>query len=307
MGKRVLVVGVDSMIGGAVAEELTRHGHEVLTTSRRRASARHLFLDLTDDVALWQLPADLHCACIFAGVTALSDCEREPESSRQVNVAATLTLFRRLAQAGVRIVYPSSNLVFDGRAVRITEGDPPSPRTEYGRQKVRVEQGIQGLPGGPTVVRLTKVLPLRFALFAEWTEKLRRGETIQPFQDLWFAPLTLRHTAAIFRSICTAPCSGILHVSGGPTISYADAAFYLADRLGAPARLVQPISARLRGIDPDRMPRNASLHSSRLRELIGTGLPDAWDCIDETVGLAPAAARAEAMAPVSADLPAAPA
>jgi len=306
VGKRVLLVGVDSMIGGAVADELLRHGHEVLTTSRRRASPRHLYLDLADDVSRWPLPSNLHCACVFAGVTALNDCERDPQGSRQVNVVATLTLFRRLAQAGVRVVYPSSNLVFDGRSARITELDVPCPRTEYGRQKTEVEQGIVGLPRGAAVVRLTKVLPMRFGLFADWAEKLRLGEPVHPFQDLWFAPLTLRRTAEVFLAVCTSGCSGVLHVSGGPTISYADAAFYLADRLGAPAELVQPISARLRGIDPDRMPRNASLHSSRLRELVSQPLPDAWDCIDETMGL-DQVTDVSAMASPSADLPAAPA
>jgi dTDP-4-dehydrorhamnose reductase len=285
MSGRVLIVGIDSMIGGAVARNLAEHGYEIVATSRRRANPSHLYLELTDAINQWPIPPNIDFACIFTGVTALRDCESDPAGSRLVNVTATLTLIDRLIARDIYVMYPSSNLVFNGVGSRLDETEKQSPITEYGRQKADVERGMSAYLDRASIVRFTKVLPPRYELFANWQRDLGAGQRIRPFKDLLFAPITLAFTADVIRAVCSGRHTGIFHASGRESISYADVALHIARRIGADEKLIKPISGKESALNMDLMPRNATLAASRLQIEFGFGRCDVWKSIDSTIGL----------------------
>lgn len=268
-----LIVGVNGSLGGALAERLGHAGVECLGTSRTEGAGL-LQLDLADEPATWRLPDRVSAVFLCAAETRLQVCENEPERTARLNVERTLELAGRLAERGAFIVYPSSNLVFDGRLPIYSADAPRSPTTEYGRQKARVEAEILRWQDRVAVVRITKVVHPGMPLLHGWVAALRRGEAVRAFSNLRFSPITPVFVAEALCAIADRRLAGITHLSGNGQMSYADLAFAFARRLGVSESLVVPTEV------PDGPARSAVLDPERATRELGLPPPD----VAQTVG-----------------------
>jgi dTDP-4-dehydrorhamnose reductase len=277
-----LVIGGVSPIGTALSAALRREGMRVATTSRRSgaAGADH-YLDLETLSGLDALPPAAATA-IVAAETRFSVCDAEPSRTGRINRDAPVEIARRRLADGGRVLFFSSIAVFDGGVDRIAETARPKPNSVYGRQKAEAEREIFKLSGTSAVLRPAKVVHPDFPLFAQWCGALGRGEPIDPFHDMFFAPVFVDVVAEAAASLMRAPeARGAFHVSASETISYADAALRIAARLGAEPGLVRPVSARDR-LDPRTawLPDYARLDCSRLTRRTGFTPPPPLDAVD---------------------------
>jgi dTDP-4-dehydrorhamnose reductase len=281
----VLIVGADGLIGRALKARLESEGVPTVGTTRRRdvVDDSCLFLDLAGDVGSWECPRPVGVAVLCAAVVKLADCERDPIGSRRVNVEASATLARLLAASGVFVVYLSTNQVFDGTRPLPKPTDPVSPLTQYGRQKVEVEQQVLSLANPGAVVRLTKVLQPGFPLFRRWVEALSAGAQIQPFSDMVMAPVPLAFVAEVLARVVASRFSGILQVSAERDLTYAEAAQHIARRLGVDPGLVRPRSCTEAGLAAGTAPRSTALDIERLNRELQLQPPDVWWTIDSSL------------------------
>lgn len=275
----VLVVGADGLIGAAVAARLEAAGTPVIRTSRR-GSPGSIPLDLAALAAQWSPPPGIAAAVLCAAITSTDECRTRPDDCRRVNVDATCALGQRLADAGSRIVFLSTNLVFDGSTPFTPATAPRHPHTAYGRMKAEAEERLLALGTGTTVVRLTKVIGRTLPVIDRWRDSLARGEPIRPLTDLMFAPVSLDLAATAIAAAAREPLGPILQVSARADVAYADVAARLARRWGAAADLVRPASAAELGLALEHLPANTTLDASLMRDRLGIEPPDPWAAID---------------------------
>ena len=275
----VLVVGAEGLLGGAVAACLAERGVEVLGTTRR-PTAGLLPLDLAAAPSTWLLPERLQAAVLCAAVTSMAACRSQPAAARRVNVDATVELAGRLVAAGARVVFPSTNQVFDGAAAHVPADAARCPRTEYGRMKAEAEVAILGLGTRATVVRLTKIIQRGMPLFAGWRHALGRGQPVQPFADLPLAPLTPGFAAAALVAALDRGTGGVIQVSATDDVTYADVALRMAHAAGQASGLVQPVRAAAAGKELEHVPLHTTLDTTTLRERLGLEPPGPWAAVD---------------------------
>jgi dTDP-4-dehydrorhamnose reductase len=283
-----LIVGADGLIGRALADHLRQLGERVLETSRRPGTisgAQRLFLDLAADVASWQIPDGVSIAYICAAVTSLECCRREPIESAKINVNNTAALARELASRGVFVVFPSTNLVYDGSIPFRQASDPVCPQTEYGRQKAEAEKQLLALGKSVSIVRLAKVLASNMPLFSDWIQRLRCSQTIQPFSDMVIAPVSLSFVTNVLYRVGEDRVSGIVQVSGERDVTYEQIARHIAERTGVAQNLIQPIKSEAAGSQLESVPAYTTLDMTRLRTEFGIKPPEVWLTIDTVFGL----------------------
>jgi dTDP-4-dehydrorhamnose reductase len=276
---RVLVIGADGAIGSAVAARLEAAGAAVARTSRRGTSA-DIPLDLAALPATWSPPPGLSAAILCAAVTSTEACRDRPDEARRVNVESTLELGRRLADAGVRIVFLSTNLVFDGSTPFTPATAAHCPRTAYGQMKAEAEERLLAL-GGTTVIRLTKVIGRSLPVIDRWRESLGHGEPIRPLTDLVIAPVSLDLAATVIAAAAREPLGPILQVSARADVSYAEVAARLATRWQADPNLVRPATSAELGRRLEHLPAHTTLDPATLRDRLGIEPPDPWVAIEE--------------------------
>lgn len=252
----VLVVGGTGTIGTALVRALAAAGTPHHVTARTPAPGILQFtLDRPTALAV---PDDVTTAVVLAGTGSLAACHDDPAGTARTNVDGVTRLVSHLHDHGVHAVVASTNLVFDGSRPDARPDDPPSPTTEYGRQKATMEAALHAADVDATVVRFTKVLGER-SLLTRWRDDLLRGHPLAAFHDLPVAPVPADWAASILVRLLDLRAGGTWHASPDRETTYHDLALRLAAALDAPAALVRPAPARPLRALYDAMPRHARM------------------------------------------------
>jgi dTDP-4-dehydrorhamnose reductase len=284
-----LVIGSDGLIGGALFAELLRQpaANPVLGSTRRTSAthqADHRFhIDLASPASQWELPDEVGCAYLCAGIASIQTCRNQPEPTGWINCEQMVELARRLNERGSRIIYLSSNQVFDGSIPRRLAEHLPCPLTEYGRQRAKTEQALVKLPN-THILRLTKVLPPEGgSLLTSWRNQLQAGKAIHPFSDMRFAPVSLGRVTEVLIRMADPDTPQVVQLSATEDITYEQAARHIAGKIGADPLLIQPVSMANEDIESAAAPFHTTLDTGEL-EALGFAAPSPWQTLDEVVG-----------------------
>lgn len=266
----VLVIGGDSMIGKALSRELEINALTVAATSRRKDHrSSNIFLDLAKPAKDWPILPQAKVWIIVAAIARLAECQENPETSRLINVTAVEALVELAAIQGARVIFLSSDQVYDGRQAHRSAKDKPCPHSAYGKQKADAEESVLSISKDNLVIRLSKVLSPNDALFTSWRDALLRGETIAPFTDKTFAPVSVQTVITGIYLAISNKVTGILQFSGPDDITYASAAQRYASLLGATLNNVAPVSAATLGMPIEERPAFTSLDTKRATKILG--------------------------------------
>lgn len=273
---RTVVIGGNSAVATYLKAELPPLARSLQFTTRRSepSDLESIRLDLADEPSEWVLPSRVDTAFVLAGEGRLAVCEQEPERTRVINVDRTVALIDRLAERGAYIQYLSTSLVFDGDTPRRRFDERRAPRTEYGRQKMAVEDHILSLGERGLVVRTTKCVDRSTPVFSGWIDRLEKGLTISPFYDMPVAPLAHEFLVRVMAAAAISRASGVLQVSAQRDMMYDEVARWLADRLGFDKSLLQPVQAAADGLPPGSLPHYSSMDCTRLILEFGIEPPD---------------------------------
>ena len=283
-GNRFLLIGGDSEIARATAAHVRERGSAALSTTRRSDTVgpHRVFLDLVEPLDDWRSPPAISAACIFAAIGNIPDCARDPSGSAFINTIQTVRLADRLVAGGIPALFLSTDKVFDGSRPQMPADTPLCPLTEYGRQKAATEQALNEriAAGAPiTILRFAKIVSPGMALLRGWCEALAAGIPVHPFFDLVMAPTPVALAAAAVAGLLAGQQRGIFQLSGPRDVTYAEVAYDLARRLGAPAALVDPVSAHSAGLPPGSTPAHTTLDSGKVRDALGISVADPWEVV----------------------------
>jgi dTDP-4-dehydrorhamnose reductase len=255
---------------------LTLHAIDVNPTPLEQENLTWHILDLLDRSALQGLVLDLRPA-VVVHTAALSDidfCEANPREAEAVNVGVTLQLAELCRRVGARLVYFSSDSVFDGTRGRYRENDEPTPRNQYARTKVAAEKGIREILADHLIIRPSLIMGLPVfesgnSFLWRLIQALRSG-TPSAFPS--FEHRTPIDVITLSRATLEAAgmhVTGPLHCAGNDRLSRYEIGRRIAQALGYPQELIvdkKPEVASGRALRP----ADASLDNSRARSLLAT-------------------------------------
>lgn len=265
--KNALIVGIDSVIGQALEQELLESGWHVFGTTRRKnhVTNRVFYLDLAHISEInFEIPVDVVFLC--AGITKVS--MQPSDYAESVNIKAPIALVEHFLNLSTHIIFLSTIAVFDGKKPAYQITDKPCPISFYGEYKATVERELLNKSGLITIVRLTKVLTENYPLFMQWLNELKKGSPIQPFYDLQLCPISIKTVTHCLKNIADKNLPGIIHLSGEKDVTYQDVGHYFADKLGVSKDLVQPCSALDAGVLSTTAPLYTSLDITESKHLL---------------------------------------
>lgn len=239
----VLIIGIDSFLGKALAENLTVQGHKVTGTSRRRDADNCLYFDLEQPCKNWpKWDENLDVAFIAAGITKQDICENDPEFAYFINVEQMIRLISKLRDNGISIIFPSTNIVLPCTTPNQPITQPVAPIGIYADHKAKVEKYLSDKPD-TTIARLPKILDGSFGLVKEWKNKLMEGDSISAINNLYISPVSTSYAVHFLSVLIAKKPGGIWHLSGAGEYNYADLAKALSELAGKGREMVKTYHA----------------------------------------------------------------
>jgi dTDP-4-dehydrorhamnose reductase len=169
----VLVTGVSGQLGFDVVKELTAKGHEAVGVGRSE-------LDITDGPAVSAFVQNLKPGAIIhcAAYTNVDAAESDQEGAYKVNGLGTKYLAEAAKNVDAKMVYVSTDYVFDGAGTEPYEVDHPTcPIGVYGETKLAGEKLLQETLEKHFIVRTAWVYGVNGNNFVKTMLKLAQDRT----------------------------------------------------------------------------------------------------------------------------------
>lgn len=303
---RVLVTGVGGQLGHDVMNELADRGLEGIGTDLAPSYAGvqdgsavtqmpYVSLDITDPEAVRDTienlrpDAVIHCAAWTA-----VDAAEEPENRDKVflvNAQGTRFIAQACAQTGAKMLYLSTDYVFDGTGSAPWTPDCKdfSPLNVYGQSKLEGENAVRSLLERYFIVRIAWVFGLNGRNFIRTMLDVgKKHPQLRVVSDQIGTPTYTYDLARLLVDMILTDQYGCYHATNeGGFISWYDFAveiFRQAAAMGHPEygtdRIqVTPVTTAEYGISKAARPFNSRLDKSKLAAEGFTPLPDWRDAL----------------------------
>jgi dTDP-4-dehydrorhamnose reductase len=258
---------------GLIGNYLVRTAPKLARQWRWRALTRGE-LDLLDFAAVRrefqkdQPQLVIHCAAI----STVAGAQANPALARQVNVEVTKLLAELAAE--VRLIFFSTDLVFDGHMGNYVETDTANPIHIYGETKLAAERIVLKNPRH-LVVRTSLNAGVSGAGNRGFNEQLRlalqAGQGMTLFTDEFRCPIPAVETARAVWELANRNCAGLFHVAGAERLSRWQLGQLLVKRQPELAGKIKPGSARDFAGPPRAL--DTSLNIARVQQMLSTPLP----------------------------------
>ena len=233
-------------------------------------------LDVTDAAAVRDALAGatvINCAAY----TDVDAAESDVEAAHAVNEQGA----RNVAEAAERVLYVSTDYVFDGaKDAAYLESDATAPLQQYGRSKLAGERATAHANPNHLIVRSSWLFGAGGKNFVETMLSLGRSrDDLRVVDDQVGSPTFTGHLAEALLALTAGDERGVLHVAGGGSCSWFEFAREIFQRADVDCDR-QPCTTE-EFPRPARRPRNSVLGSER-----GAPALPAWrDGLDAYLGV----------------------
>ena len=258
---KILVTGAAGQLGRELVDVATGAGHDVFAASRAE-------LDVTKPevvraVVLREQPAVIVHAAAW---TAVDACESDREKAMLHNGAATRFVVDAAREVGERVIYISTDYVFDGtKPTPYVEVDVPNPQSVYGVSKLAGEQAVD--TSIDTVVRISWVCGFHGANMVKTILRIAaQQDTLTFVDDQVGCPTFADDAAAMITRLATEARPGIWHVTNQGAVSWYEFTREVLRAAGHDPARVKPVRTRdLVPARPAPRPANSVLDNAALR------------------------------------------
>ncbi len=275
-----LVIGASGQVGGYLTAALRKAGYAVTGTYFKNIQPDLTFLDISDSRAVQVLIADVQPAVIYlpASLTNVDYCETHPDEAYRHNVLGV----KHVVQASrplAKLVYFSSDYIFDGLNGPYREDEPANPLCVYGRQKLIAEHYIALHAPAYLIIRTTVVYGWETQgknFIYRLLQSLRQGQTITVPDDQVGNPTYAPDLILAVLELVHGQASGVFNVAGRERVSRYEFALAAARAFGMPTGLIQPVSTKDLGQTAPR-PLSAGFHVDKAEQELHRPL---WGYLD---------------------------
>ncbi|NHC36294.1 SDR family oxidoreductase [Scytonema millei] len=242
--KKLLVTGASGFLGWHLCQ-LAKQQWDVYSTYFSHEieipGVTMLKIDLRDFQALKHLFQQIQpsAAIHTAAQSSPNYCQTHAEESYAINVMTSLNIAGLCADYGIRYIFTSTDLVFDGLNAPYREIDPVSPVNAYGEQKVQAEEGILTRYPLGTICRMPLMFgmatPTATSFMQPFMQTLQDGKELALFTDEFRTPASGTTAAKGLLMVLEKQIQGMIHLGGKERLSRYDFGRLLVEVFQLPA------------------------------------------------------------------------
>ena len=290
---RVFVTGVGGQLGHDVVNELDRRAHEAIGSDIQAvysgvndgsavAAAPYVQMDITDEAAVRRTIEELkpdviiHCAA-WTNVDG-AEAPENREKVHQINAVGTENIAKAAKAVDAKMVYISTDYVFDGQGTRPWEPDDKcyAPLNVYGQSKLDGELAVSRILEKYFIVRIAWVFGLNGKNFIKTMINVgKTHDTVRVVNDQIGTPTYTLDLARLLVDMVETEKYGYCHATNeGGYISWYDFCCEFYKQYGLKTTVI-PVTTAEYGLSVAARPFNSRLEKKKLAEAGFKPLP-AW-------------------------------
>ena len=232
-----MIIGGTGLLGKALVREWS--GDEVLALASRDA-------DIRDATRVREIVGKERPQWIVlaAAYTDVDGCESNPERAFAVNRDAAANVAQAAKSIGAKLLFLSSDYVFDGKKTSPYEmDDPRNPQGVYGKSKAEAEVRLLGILPGVCIARTSWLFGTGGKCFPDTILKLAASRpALDVVNDQRGCPTYTVDLARGIIELCRKDASGIVHVTNTGECTWFDFAREIVKGAGLQTE-VRPVSS----------------------------------------------------------------
>lgn len=288
---KVLILGASGLVGHSLWRFWKSQGWDVVGTYLRHPLPELQKVDtLVPGEAEKLIEAEKPQAVVVTSSNPFVDyCEMHSVETRKLNIDATLRLAEAAKRARIKLVFFSTDYIFDGEKGRpYVEQDAPRPQNEYGRQKLMTEAGIIRLWSNHLILRISGVFGWEFQnknFVLQLLDQTKKSP-IKVADDLSSNPTYAPDIGPSLAELLERDAKGVFHLAGSETLSKYDFGRRVVEIFSLESQRI--VGAKSDDLSPVRRPRCSALDTSKLMGIVRNpplsatrGLEAMKDCAEE--------------------------
>jgi len=273
--RKLLVTGASGLLGSKIIK-LAKHDYVAVPVYHtKQLHPNSLKLDITDSSEVLKLLIKLKPDVIIhtASETNVDKCETQKNYAQKVNVDGTRNIAVACGKVGAKLVYISTDYVFDGEKGDYNEQDKPNPINYYGLTKLEGEKQVTKNCQKYFILR-TSVLygwhPWK-QNFATWIiNQLKQNKEITVVKDHYNTPTLADNLAEITIKAVQKDLQGLYHASGSERISRYQFAKQIAKTFNLDPNLIKPVKMSQLTAWIAKRPKDSSLNTDKIQKQLKT-------------------------------------
>lgn len=272
---KVFISGASGLIGGNCLSYFGEQGIETVGSYFSFPTDHTVYfntLNLQDesnfDVFSYKPDVIVHCGAL----THVDYCETNQDESYQKTVQSTLNLIELTKKVNAKLVYISTDYVFDGVSGPFVESDRVNPLSVYAKHKLHAEeQVLLQLPTSSLVLRVTNVYghEIRNKNFVSRIIeqcKLNQKLTLKLPYDQYATPVNARDVAKAMYILLKDNHIGVFHIASTDWMNRVELALTVLKHFPEVTfELISTSTAEL--AQPAQRPLRGGLHTSKFSSL----------------------------------------
>lgn len=269
----MLVIGASGLVGQALMRELRAREKEVTGTYSAHPRKGLVSLDIRDSRGVRECWSQIRPGTVFlaAAMTHVDYCEDHPGEARDINTEGAMRVAKEAAASGAKLVFFSTEYIFDGMGGPYSEEAEPRPLNVYGQSKLEAERCIQETVEDYLILRTTVVfgwdrVSKNFAM--QVYHRLSMNEMMTVPEDQFANPTLAEYLAEVAVELVRRNATGIVNVVGNDRLKRSDFAKALARTFGMNSGLILPVTTASLAQRAAR-PLRGGLRTEKLSRLLG--------------------------------------
>jgi dTDP-4-dehydrorhamnose reductase len=242
----ILIIGASGFVGSHLYEGLSKEADVTGTFYPRQPEIEGLrYLDITDRESVEGLIRQTKPSAIIlaSALTYVDYCEEHQKEAYDINVLGTVNVSLAAKEVGSKLVFFSTEYVFDGKCGPYSEIDLPNPISYYGKTKLEAEKVIIENLVDYLIIRTTIIYGYQEDgknFIMQLIQKNKDGQVMNVPLDQYGSPTFRDNLVEVTIELIRKDKKGIYNVVGSEVINRYDFSLLAAEIFGLDEGLIIP-------------------------------------------------------------------
>ena len=247
---RILVTGVNGLVGTSIAKLLSKKKYNVLLTSREKENLATQKLDISSIYEVNKTISDFKPDVIInsAAMANVDLCEVEKDMCWNTNVNGVDNLVKACLKYNCHLVHISTDYIFDGSKEGgiYLETDLPSPQGIYAESKLEAEKIIVKSGVNASILRTILVYGkhknLNIVTFVK--QSLEENKEVKLVDDQIRMPTFVDDLSIACITAAERRSKGVFNISGKDQMSYLEIGYSIANHFSLNKKYIIPVKTK---------------------------------------------------------------